>query len=246
MTSIETSATFQTAIVHLYRGEVARSDRWRTRLDTTTNWALTTSAAVVSFGIGNPGSPHITFILGIALVSVFLLLEARRYRYYDLWIRRVRLLEHGYFVPTLRQEPLDPDALRELASEISRPQIQLSLLSAITTRLNRAYAPMFLILIGAWGVKLYSHPARPESFHEFVYRARVGALSGWVALAVMGGFLLGVVLLFAASLYFNPPTGELQARPPSRRTALWERFARPYAVRNPRRRASAPAHHPGA
>ena len=32
------------ALVQLYRGELGRSDRWRTRLDTTTNWALITDA----------------------------------------------------------------------------------------------------------------------------------------------------------------------------------------------------------
>ena len=68
--------------------------------------------------------------------------EARRYRYYDLWIRRVRLLEDGYWAPMLRHEPVDPDALRELALEMERPQIQLSLFCApSSTRLNRAYGP---------------------------------------------------------------------------------------------------------
>src|SRR5262245_37214895 len=32
-------AEFNTALVHFYRGEVQRSNVWRTRLDTTTNWA---------------------------------------------------------------------------------------------------------------------------------------------------------------------------------------------------------------
>ena len=35
----------EAAIGQLYRGELGRSDRWRMRLDTTTNWALTTTAA---------------------------------------------------------------------------------------------------------------------------------------------------------------------------------------------------------
>ena len=49
-----------TAMAHLYRGELGRSDRWRTRLDTTTNWALTTTAAVISFGFANVSQSHVT------------------------------------------------------------------------------------------------------------------------------------------------------------------------------------------
>ena len=46
-------------MAQLYRGELGRSDRWRTRLDTTTNWALTTAAAVISFGFGNASTSHV-------------------------------------------------------------------------------------------------------------------------------------------------------------------------------------------
>src|SRR6476660_284135 len=104
-----------TAMAHLYRGELGRSDRWRTRLDTTTNWALTTTAAVISFAFASPSTPHVTIIVGVWMVMTFLLIDARRYRYYDLWNRRVRLLEDGYWSPLLRREPVDPDALKELA-----------------------------------------------------------------------------------------------------------------------------------
>ena len=98
------------AMAQLYRGELGRSDRWRTRLDTTTNWALTTTAAVISFGFGSVGSSHVTLLVGIWMVMTFLVIEARRYRYYDLWNRRVRLMEDGYWAPMLRREPVDPDA----------------------------------------------------------------------------------------------------------------------------------------
>src|SRR5438132_3762698 len=102
------------AVAQLYRGEVSRSDRWRTRLDTTTNWALTTTAAVISFGFASASTSHVPLLVGIWMVLTFLFIEARRYRYYDLWNRRLRLLEDGYWAPTLRGEPIDPDAMREL------------------------------------------------------------------------------------------------------------------------------------
>jgi uncharacterized membrane protein len=37
-----------TALSHLYRGEVYRSTVWRTRLDTTTNWAVVTTGLALS------------------------------------------------------------------------------------------------------------------------------------------------------------------------------------------------------
>jgi len=48
------------------------------------------------------------------LVAVFLVMEARRYRYYEIWSSRVRVIETGYFAPMLAPEsvPRDQDWLR--------------------------------------------------------------------------------------------------------------------------------------
>lgn len=224
------------AMSQLFRGELSRSDTWRTRLDTTTNWALTVTAAVISFGFANPKSSHVIFLGGLWMVISFLLIEARRYRYYDLWNRRVRLMEEGWWAPLLRREPIDPDALRELALEMSRPQIQLSLFSAISTRLNRAYGPILIILLLAWFVKVYSFPRAPRSIEEFTDRAHIGPVHGGV---VMGLVLLAILIaayLFISSFFIRAPLGELRTRPRGRRAALWESFYRPYALSKPRRR----------
>jgi uncharacterized membrane protein len=236
-----------TAMAQLFRGELSRSDTWRSRLDTTTNWALTTTAAVISFGFASEKTSHVVFLVGIWMVLGFLLIEARRYRYYDLWIRRVRLLEDGYWAPMLRREPVDPDALRELASHMERPQIQLSLFSAISTRLNRAYGHILLILTLTWFVKVYSHPRPPESFEVFVDRAYIGPLPGGVVMACLFLMVLVFTYLFVASYFTRAPLGELRTRPRGRRAALWESFYRPYATLSPRRRGrrkSPPAQEP--
>ncbi|WP_224370577.1 DUF2270 domain-containing protein [Hyalangium versicolor] len=232
---LETLTLSDSAMAQLYRGELGRSDKWRTRLDTTTNWALTTTAAVISFGFASPTSPHVTFLVGIWMVISFLLIEARRYRYYDLWNRRVRLLEDGYWAPILRHEPVDPDALRELAAEMSRPQIHLSLFSAISTRLNRAYGPILIVLLLSWFVKVYSHPVPPTSFRAFVERAHVGPVSGGVVMGIIGMISLLAAYLFVSSYFVRAPLGELRPRRRTRRSALLESFYRPYAVRRPRR-----------
>jgi uncharacterized membrane protein len=153
-----------------------------------------------------------------------------------LWIRRVRLLEDGYWVPMLRREPVDPDALRELAGLMERPQIQLSLFSAISTRLNRAYGPILLVLALSWFVKVYSQPWAARSASEFMERAHIGPIHGGFALAFFFLFVLVFSYLFVASFFTKAPLGELRTRPRGRRAALWESFYRPYATLAPRGR----------
>ncbi len=38
---------FVTAMVHLYRGELAEATAWRGRIDTTSNWAIVMSATTL-------------------------------------------------------------------------------------------------------------------------------------------------------------------------------------------------------
>ena len=223
------------AMVHLYRGELGRSDRWRTRLDATTNWAITTTAAVVSFGFSSPATPHVVLLVGVWMVTSFLLIEARRYRYYDLWIRRLRLLESGYWAPMLRREPADPDALKELALEMARPRIQLSLISALATRMNRIYGPILLVLLLSWLAKLYSLPSHPASLGEMVQRAHIGPVPGHAVMGVMVLFVLAAILVFVSAYISRPPMGEVRPLHRARKVALWEMFSRPYGFKAPRR-----------
>ncbi len=221
-------------MAHLYRGELNRSDRWRTRLDTTTNWALTTSAAVISFAFGSTRTTHVVLLVGIWMVITFLLIESRRYRYYDIWIRRVRLMEDGFWVPLLRQEPVDPDALKELAQELERPMLQLSFTSALQTRLNRAYGSLLSVLFGTWYVKVYSFPHPVVNLDEFIERAHVGPISGWLVTGIVLLFTCIAVALFLLSFVVRAPLGELRSRP-RRRRSLFESIYRPYEPSRRRR-----------
>ena len=227
-----------TVMAHLFRGELSRSDTWRTRLDTTTNWALGTTAAVISLGFASATASHVILLVGFWMVTSFLLLEARRYRYYDLWNRRVRLIEGGYWTPLLRHEPVDPDAMRELAAEMSRPQIQLSLFAAIATRMNRAYGPIMLVLLIAWFVKITSHPGPAKSMDELFHRAHIGPVPGEVVLAFVILVAAAFLTAFVSALVSRPPMGELRPRPRSQRLALWEVMFRPYGVAPPQARRS--------
>src|SRR3712207_2599123 len=81
-------AEFNTAMVHFYRGEVQRSNTWRNRLDTTTNWAVITAGATLSFAFSSTAHPHFLIPLNSLLLAFFLFFEARLYRYSEIWSRR--------------------------------------------------------------------------------------------------------------------------------------------------------------
>src|SRR6267142_6806827 len=64
-------AEFNTAMIHFYRGEVQRSNTWRTRLDTTTYWAVLTAGATLSFAFSSPSNPHFVILINSVLVAIF-------------------------------------------------------------------------------------------------------------------------------------------------------------------------------
>ncbi|HLL55387.1 MAG TPA: DUF2270 domain-containing protein [Myxococcaceae bacterium] len=235
----ETLTLSDTAMAQLYRGELGRSDRWRMRLDTTSNWALTVAGFAVSYSLSNANASHAVIVVGLLMMTAFLIIEARRYRYYDLWIHRVRLIEDGYWAPLLRHEPVDPDALKELALELERPQLQLSLFSALATRMSRVYGLLMFAMNMFWFAKVYGHPDHPLTFAEYVNNARLGFIPGAVVMVAMTLAALVLVTMFVASRVARPPLGELRSRRRSRKVPLWEAFSRPYAVKSPRRRERA-------
>jgi uncharacterized membrane protein len=78
---LEFSAAEIGALAHLYRGEVYRSTAWRTRLDSTTNWAVVTTGIALSATFSSAEASPLPMVLVGLIVSVFLLFEARRYRF---------------------------------------------------------------------------------------------------------------------------------------------------------------------
>ncbi|MEP6809946.1 MAG: DUF2270 domain-containing protein, partial [Chthoniobacterales bacterium] len=56
------------AMSHFYRGELGRIMIWRQRLDITTNWAITSSTAIITIAFANREVPHIIFFFNLAIV----------------------------------------------------------------------------------------------------------------------------------------------------------------------------------
>lgn len=201
-------AEFNTAMVHFYRGEVQRSNVWRGRLDTTTNWAVITAGATLSFVFSSPDNPHFAIPINTILVSIFLFMEARRYRYYEVWANRVRVLETGYFAPMLSHRTIPPDKewAEHIAADLVTPHFTISELEAVGKRLRANYLWIFVLLGLSWTLKIYIHPSPIPAVSEidrklfwdiFFQRATVGLAPGWLVVTV--GVMFNM-LIFAVAL----------------------------------------------
>ncbi|WP_370321441.1 DUF2270 domain-containing protein [Oricola sp.] len=189
------------AIAHLYRGEIYRSTIWRTRLDTTTNWSVVTLGIALSITFASPNASVLPLILVGILILFFLLLEARRYRYFNVWRARARWLETNLYVPMLQHGDVDMNSewTDVLAKDYLRPQYHVGLATAVGRRIRRNYLWILLIQAAAYIGKLVVHPAPLTSAAEFVQRADIGPFPGEAVLACGCAY----VLSWAAIAYWS-------------------------------------------
>src|SRR5256885_16978762 len=90
-----TPSEFITVIAHYHRAEIARMAGWRDRIDRTTNWAITVVGAMLSVSLSTPTAHHSVVLFAMLLVLLLLVIEARRYRFFDVYRARVRRLERN-------------------------------------------------------------------------------------------------------------------------------------------------------
>ncbi|MAS38089.1 MAG: hypothetical protein CL610_29100 [Anaerolineaceae bacterium] len=204
------ASEFNTAMVHLFRAEVTRANVWRQRLDTTTNWAVLTTAAVLSLAFGEETVHHSIIILNTLLVTLFLYVEARRYRYYELWSLRVRLLETDFFAAML-VPPFRPSEqwAGKMATSLLYPQFPISLWEALGRRLRRNYLWLYVLLGLTWILRVALLPEAVTSWDAFLERAAIGDIPGLAVL--LTGLILNAILFVIgiATLYLNDATGEV-------------------------------------
>lgn len=207
------ASEFTTAMVHLFRAEVQRANVWRQRLDTTTNWAVVSTGALISFAFSQEqGSPAVV-LLNLALVTMFLVIEARRYRYYELWSYRIRLMETDFFAAML-VPPFHPapEWAESLAESLLQPDFPISNWEALGRRLRRNYWWIYGIVGGAWLAHLWLLPGTALSWEEFIDRAEVGQVPGiWVLAGMLAGYA-GLAALGLATRRLQKAAGEVLPR----------------------------------
>ena len=195
-------AEYVAAIVHLYRGELYRANTWRIRLDTTTNWAILTTAGLLSYSFGSTNHSHWILLVGVLLVSALLGYEARRFRFFDVWRARVRKIEENFYGPILRRDPMSPDQQwgSLVAKDLLSPQFKISFLAALRARFTRNYWVMYLVLLLAWLLKILLHPVEAHSWADLEANLAAGPIPWWLPL-IFSLLLLSAIL----ALFFIAP-----------------------------------------
>lgn len=191
-----------TILIHYYRAMVGRADVWRMRMDATTNWAIGATAAVISFALGNPDTPHFVVLVAVLLTLCFLFLEARRLVFYHLWQQRVLLIERELIRPALLAgadsagvEPEDVDLAAALDPHLGRTVPTMPIAKAVARRLRRIYLYLFGVQLVAWIWKLSSSPTPSGSAAEWVARAHTGPVPGSAVVTIVAAGLLVAVVL---------------------------------------------------
>jgi uncharacterized membrane protein len=197
------SASQINALVHLYRAEVGRLTTYRTRLDTTTNWAITTTALVCTFTLGNPQNPQAAFLVLMLTNYFFLHLEARRFRAYETSRHRVQLLEHFFYAEVLGATP-NPRWIRQLLEALQNPGLTVNRLGALGWRLRRNYLWIFAVVLLAWLSKLHTSGTPTWAPSELAARAAIGGIPAWLVIALVGTFYVYLAMIAVAAQRIYP------------------------------------------
>ena len=210
------ASEFTTAMVHFHRAEVQRANVWRQRLDATTNWAVITAGAAISIAFSRPGSQPV-LLVDLLLITIFLIIEARRYRYYEVWAYRVRLMETDFFASML-VPPFHPapDWAEALADNLLTPRFPISYWEAIGRRLRRNYLYIYVVIGLAWVVSVALSPPL-ASLADLATRLDLGPVPGSYVLIAVALFYLGLVIFALVTSPLKQSAGEVLPRftPPS-------------------------------
>ncbi|GGN21274.1 DUF2270 domain-containing protein [Halarchaeum nitratireducens] len=180
------------ALAHLYRGEVHRMTYWRERLDKTTDWAVVVMAAILTWAFSSPSNPHYIVLVGIATLGVFLGIEARRYRGYDIWRSRVRVLQENVWSVGLdpTRDVSDPAWREKLGTDYRKPVLKITTEEALAHRLRRIYLPLLAVLHVAWFVRITAFS--PE---YWLRTAAVGMVPGPVVVGLVAAFFAAALVV---------------------------------------------------
>ena len=193
-----------TSIAHFHRAEIARMAGWRDRLDQTSNWAITVVAAMLSVSLSTATAHHGVLLFAMLLVLLLLWIEARRYRFFDVYRTRVRQLERHYFAQIFSpQKEYASDWPIILGESLRSPKFLISRYTAFARRLRRNYIHMFVILLMAWCLKistpgLQSDDLSGRLFHRLdgvLSAAALGPLPGWSIVGAVACFYLALLAM---------------------------------------------------
>ena len=146
---------------------------------------------------------------------LLLAIEARRYRFFDVYRTRVRRLERNYFASVFSPtSATEQEWMQAMAEDLRRPVFSISLSTAMSRRLRRNYFWMFIVLLVAWllkttSAKLQLNGREAESVHsvsEWIGNGALGPLPGWTVVSLVAVFYCWIAY---ATLRNSRAEGEL-------------------------------------
>lgn len=209
---------YAATMVHFYRGELGRMMVWRQRFDTTTHWAIIGMMGIVSFAWNHAAAnSNFLFLFANAVLYLLLTIEARRYRFYDAYRARVRMLESHFIFPvvTLSSKRLEGNWRRQMGEDLILPSYKITFLEALSRRFRRNYVWIFLILNGTWVLHtlvLREADSLPMFIREFSANQ---PLPDYLFLTLLGMFFVYLIFLYIYGFWKRSNLGEFQQRPSS-------------------------------
>lgn len=189
---------------------------WRDRIDRTTNWAITAVAAMLSLSLSTASAHHGVLIFAMLLILLLLWIEARRYRFFDVYRARVRQLERHYFAQIFSPQPEQAaNWLAILGESLRTPKFRISYSTAFARRLRRNYIHLFAILLVAWVLKISTPSLQSEvadgglvhSAAEAMNNASLGLLPGWLVAGAVAAFYIA---LFVTAFVLGGAGGDVK------------------------------------
>ncbi|WP_306059207.1 DUF2270 domain-containing protein [Natronococcus wangiae] len=184
---------FLSLLPHFYRGSVTQATSAQDRLDRTTDWAITLIAALLSIVFASEDIPAYLLLIGLVLLSMFLFFEVRRYRFYDVWRSQVRFVQENVFANAFDPAGVEqhPNWREEIGNDLRQPTFKVSYLEALSRRLRRVYALLFVVVGLAWVSKIILFS--PEA--QWTEAAELPGIPGVVVITALTVFYIAVLLI---------------------------------------------------
>ena len=205
-----TSPAYVATLTHFYRGELGRMMEWRRRFDATANWAIVGTGSLFAFAVRNPDMLNEAMLINLFVLGFFSFIEARRYRFYDAFRARVRMLEVHFIAPTLiggERRPLEGPWRNHLVEDLILPSFKCSFAYALGRRFRHIYGALHLFVLSGWGVLLSFDIG---TFQEWVAAFGLGRVSGWMILGLVLAYVSGLLIVIVRSGALGAQSGEVR------------------------------------
>lgn len=205
-----TSSAYVATLTHFYRGELGRMMEWRRRFDATANWAIVGTGSLFAFAVRNADMLNEAMLINLFVLGFFSFIEARRYRFYDAFRARVRMLEVHFIAPTLiggERRPLEGPWRDHLVEDLILPSFKCSFAYALGRRFRHIYGALHLLVLTGWAV-LVSFDV--NTFQEWVAAFGLGRVPGWTILGLVLVYVSGLVIAIVRSGALGAQSGEVR------------------------------------